>query len=220
MKYIKHIFVGQLLVFLFFFQVNAQPEIGILVGLSNNKLTGDPPPTGAFQYKMGFQAAVHIDFELSDYVRLSFQPGIRSGGAKVAFKDPDLEEFKDSLKVNVALISIPLLVKITSLSEKVYFTGGIALELPSKVQVDNGQDKLDISDELKKYNITADFGLGFKIPIKSTTGYIELRYIQGLVNISENLDEDLAYLPRTKSTAIQLLFGWQVPIKKINNYEK
>ena len=214
MRYIKHLFITLLLVFLFFFQVTAQHEIGLLVGLSNNKLTGDPPPRGAFRYKMGFQAAVHIDFELSDYVRLSFQPGIRSGGAKVAFKDPDLEEFKDSLKVNVALISFPLFLKITSLSEKVYFIGGFTFEIPSKIKADNGDEKIDISDELKKYNISANFGLGFKIPVKSTTGYIELRYIQGLVNVSENLDEDLAYLPRTKSTAMQLLFGWQLPIKK------
>jgi hypothetical protein len=192
----------------------AQPEIGVLVGLNNSKLVGDSPPGGAYKYKMGFLGSVYIDFKLSDYVRLSFQPGFKTGGAKVAFKDPDLEEYKDSLKIHVTNLCLPLFVKITSMNEKVYFIGGFSADFPSSVMADNGVEKIDISNELFKVNVTAQFGLGYRIPIQSTSLNIELRYLQGLVNLSDNKDEEAAYLPRVKSSSMQLLVGWQFPITK------
>ncbi len=202
------------MIFLFYSQAMAQPEIGVLVGLNNSKLVGDSPPGGAYKYMMGFHGSVYIDFKLSDYVRLSFQPGFKTGGAMVAFKDPDLEEYKDSLKIHVANLCLPLFVKITSMNEKVYFMGGFSADFPSRVMADNGVEKIDISNELFKVNVTAQFGLGYRIPIQSTSLNIELRYLQGLVNLSDNKDEEAAYLPRIKSSSMQLLVGWQFPITK------
>ncbi len=216
MKRIKHFFLGLLVMFLFFIQVNAQPEIGLVMGLNNNKFTGDSPLNGKYKSNLGFLVSIHIDFKLSDYVRLSFQPGLRSGGGKVAFANPDEQKYKDSLKINATILTLPLVLKITSLSERVYFLGGFSVDFPSKIQADNEMEKVDISDELKKFNISAQFGLGYRIPIQSTVGYIELRYLQGLVNITDRLEDDEAYLPRVKTTATQLLIGWQIPLTKNN----
>jgi hypothetical protein len=163
---------------------------------------------------MGFLGSIHLDFRLSDYVRLSIQPGFRTGGANLAFKDPDLEEYRDSLKINTVNLTLPVLIKITSLSERVYFLGGFSVDFPSKIKADNGKEKIDITDELAKANITAQFGLGYRIPIQSTSLYIELRYVQGLVNLSDRRDEEEVYLPRVKTSAMQLLVGWQFPSRK------
>lgn len=100
------------------------------------------------------------------------------------------------------------------MSEKLYFTGGLSADFPSRVKADNGEEKIDISNELTKVNLTAQFGLGYRIPIQSNIIFIELRYLQGLVNLSNNRDDPEAYLPRVKSSSTQLLFGWQFPIRK------
>ena len=215
MKFIKCLFFWVMFL-LPFSQGIAQPEIGFLVGLNNSKLTGDGPPGGAYKYKMGILSSVYVDFRLSDYVRLSFQPGIRTGGAKIAFKDPVLEEYRDSLKIHVMSICLPLLVKITAINEKVYFIGGFSLDIASRGKADNGVEKIDISNELHKINVTAQFGLGYRIPIQSTSLNIELRYLQGLVNLSDRKEEEAAYLPRVKSSAMQLAVCWQFPITKKN----
>jgi len=214
MKYLKYFIVWIILFSCFIFQVTAQPEIGLFIGLNNSKFTGDGPPGGAYRYRRGFLGSIHMDFRLSDHVKLSVQPGFRTGGATVAFKDPDLEEYRDSLKINTFILTLPLLIKVTSMSEKVYFTGGFTIDFPSSIKADNGEDKIDITDELFKVNVTAQFGLGYRIPVKATTLYIELRYLQGLVNLSDRRDEEEAYLPRVKSSAMQLVIGWQLPIRK------
>lgn len=213
MRFIRSIFLS----FIFFLvqaQVMSQPEVGLYVGLNNSKLVGDGPPGGSYKYNRGFLGFVNVDFRLSDYVKLSIQPGIRTGGANVAFRDPVLEAYKDSLKIHTLSICLPLFVKITSLNEKVYFIGGFSADLPSRIRADNGVEKIDISDELSKINLTAQFGLGYHIPIHTTSLNIELRYLQGLVNLSNNKDDEEAYLPRVKTSAMQLIVGWQFPIRK------
>lgn len=206
--------IAGVMILLLYSQGMSQPEIGIFVGLNNSKLVGDGPPGGLYKYNRGFIGFLNVDFRISDEVKLSIQPGIRTGGANVAFKDPVLEAYKDSLKIHTLNLCLPLIVKITALNEKIYFIGGFSADFPSRIIADNGVEKIDISNELSKVNLTAQFGLAYRIPIQTTSLNIELRYLQGLVNLSNNRDEEEAYLPRVKSSAIQLLVGWQLPIRK------
>lgn len=192
--------------------VTAQPEIGINVGYNNSKLVGDRPFKSAYRYTKGFLASVQVNLKLSDYVRLSFEPGIKSAGAILAFEDSVLQEYKDSITISNISAIIPVLLKITSLSEKVYFTGGLSLGFPGKIYADNGTEKIDISSEITKINLAAVFGIGYRIPVKSTTLNIELRIEQGLLNISNNLDDSSSYIPRVKSKALQLIIGWYLPV--------
>jgi hypothetical protein len=207
-------FLTGVLILLFFSRGISQPEIGLAVGLNNSKLVGDGPPGGSYKYNRGFIGFVNVDFRLSDYVKLSIQPGIRTGGATVAFRDPVLEEYRDSLKIHVLNLCLPLFLKITSFNERVYFMGGFSADFPSRIVADNGVEKIDISNELSKLNVTAQFGLGYRIPILRTVLNIELRYLQGLVNLSDHREDEEAYLPRVKSSAMQLIVGWQFPIGK------
>jgi hypothetical protein len=207
-------FFAGVMIFLMYSPSVAQPEVGLFVGLNNSKLVGDGPSRGSFKYTRGFLGAVHIDFKLSENTSLSFQPGFRTGGAKIAFEDTVLQESRDSLKINLLSFNLPLLVKITSMNKRVYFAGGFSFDLSVGAKADNGEEKIDILNEIHKMNLNAQFALGYRIPIRSTTAFIELRYLQGLVNLSDQRNQDDAYLPRVKSSAMQLIFGWQFPIRK------
>jgi hypothetical protein len=213
MRFFRSIFLG-LFLFLVYLPGVSQPDVGLYVGLSNSKLVGDGPSLGSFKYTRGFIGSAHIDFKLSESVRFSLQPGFKTGGAKVAFADTISQETRDSLKINLLTFSLPLMLKVTSFNEKVYFAGGFSVDFPVSAKVDNGVEKIDISTEINKINVNALFALGYRIPVHSTVAYIELRYLQGLVNLSNRLNEEDAYLPRVKTSAIQLLFGWQFPIRE------
>jgi len=215
MRFIRSIFLGVIL-FLVYSPGISQPEVGLYVGVSNSKLVGDGPSLGSYKYTRGFLGSAHIDFRLSESVRLSFQPGFKTGGAKVAFKDTISQEMRDSLKIHLLTLSLPLVLKITSLNEKVYFAGGFSVDFPISAKADNGEEKIDISHEINRVNVNALFALGYRIPIHSTVAYLELRYLQGLVNLSDHRKQEDAYLPRVKTSAMQLIFGWQFPIRKNN----
>lgn len=212
MRFFQAYFLGFILL-LVYSPVMSQPEAGLYVGISNSKLVGDGPSLGSFKYTRGILVSSHIDFKLSENVSLSLQPGFKTGGAKVAFRDTISQEIRDSLKINILAFSLPLLLKISSFNEKVYFAGGFAFDIPVSAKADNGDEKIDISNEINSLNVNAVFTLGYRIPVHSTNAYLELRYLQGLVNLSDQRNQVDAYLPRVKTSAIQLLFGWQFPVR-------
>ena len=214
MNSVKVLFFGTLISLFLITNVTAQPEVGVLFGPNNSKLTGDGPPNGSYKYLLGYVFSLQTDFRLAENVKLSFQPGIRVGGAKVAFKDLDLEEYRDSLTIRTTSLIFPLFVKINSKSDRLYFFGGFSLDFPIRIRADNGVNKIDISDEINKMNLNAYFGIGYAIPLRTSRVFIELRYFQGLVNLSNQKDEDEAYLPRVKTSGMNLVLGWQLPLRK------
>jgi hypothetical protein len=214
MRFFQTCFLGVIL-FLAYSPGISQPEVGLYVGINNSKLVGDGPSLGSFKYIRGFLGSAHIDFELSENVSLSLQPGFKTGGAKLAFKDTISQQTRDSLKINLLTFSLPLLLKINSFNERVYFAGGFTVDFSVSAKADNGVEKIDVSDEINKLNLNALFAIGYRIPVHTTDAYLELRYLQGLVNLSDQRNQEDAYLPRVKTSAIQLLFGLQFPIRKI-----
>ncbi len=57
------------------------------------------------------------------------------------------------------------------------------------------------------------FGAGYKIPIGYPTLFVELRYSQGLVNLTDEVVQD-NMIPRVKTAGIKFLVGVEIPLKK------
>lgn len=193
---------------------HAQPEIGVYAGLSSTNLKGDKPPDSKYMSKTGVIIGINFDIPLGEHVFLSLQPGYATGGTRVAFVDSDTHEYEDSVTIKLSNFVLPVLFKITSLSPRVYFIGGFDFLFPMNSTAEIGDVSKDISEEVNNLQVSMVFGLGYKVPLKKSDLYFEFRYEQGLVNISEAPDPDLSYIPRVKPTALRLIAGWQIPIKK------
>jgi hypothetical protein len=198
------------------FQTNAfsQVELGMVVGLDNSKLSGDKFENTKYKPKTGFILGITIDAHINDIISLSFQPGIVSSGSRIQVPDTIQDEYKDSVTVSIRYFRLPVYVKIQSKSKRLYFYSGLGFGYGLSLKADNEIEEVDISDELKKFNLSLDFGLGYKIPIKKSGLYFELRYSQGLLNVA-NPDPDEDYnVPRVKLAGIKILTGFQIPISK------
>ena len=92
--------------------------------------------------------------------------------------------------------------------------GGFDFLFPTKSTAEIGDESFDLSEDVNNLQISIVFGLGYRVPLKRSKLYFELRYEQGLVNITDVPNPVTSYIPRVKPVAIQLLVGWQIPFKK------
>ncbi len=192
-----------------------QVELGLYAGLDNGRLSGDKLVNTKYATKTGFLVGLSVDVHFNDIISLSFQPGITKTGGKIQVPDTIENEYKDSVSVSVSYFLLPIFVKIQSKSKRLYFSGGLEFGYGLSLKADNAVEEIDITDELNKWNVSAAFGIGYRIPIKRSGLYFELRYVQGLINLAEPAEDD--YLPRVKLSGLKLLTGFQIPVSKRKN---
>jgi hypothetical protein len=199
-------------------QINtlAQVELGVLAGLDNGRLSGDKFSNTNYKPSSGFIIGLSIDVPINDLIFLSFQPGYLSTGSRIQIPDSIRNEWKDSVTVNVKYLTFNLLVKIQSKSKRLYFSSGLEFGYGLSLNAANELEEIDITAELNSWNISAVFGIGYKIPIKRSGLYFELRYAQGLVNMTKADPAEEDYIPRVKLSGLKIVTGFQIPVSKRN----
>jgi hypothetical protein len=74
--------------------------------------------------------------------------------------------------------------------------------------------------DVEKYNIYAQFGAGFIIPVGKPFSSFELRYSHGLVDFNRYLvQQGTSDLPRIKLTNINFVVGLQIPLGSSDVYQ-
>ena len=194
----------------------AQVELGVLAGLDNGRLTGDKYPQTKYKPKTGFIIGLSIDPQINETISLSIQPGYISTGSKIQVPDTIQNQWKDSVTFSVDYLILDVFVKIQSKSKRLYFSSGLEFGYGLSLKAANDLEEVDITDELNKWNIAAVFGIGYKIPIKRSGLYFELRYAQGLVNMTKADPAEDDYIPRVKLSGLKIVTGFQIPISKRN----
>ncbi len=195
---------------------SAQLELGILAGIDNARLTGDKFVNTQYKPTTGFIIGLSADIPFNDIVSMSIQPGYISTGSKLQVPDTIRNEWKDSLTFGVEYMILNIYVKIQSKAKRLYFLSGLGFGYGLSLTAENELEEVDITSELNKWNMAAVFGIGYKIPIKRSGLYFELRYAQGLVNIAKPDPEEDYYIPRVKLSGLSLVIGFQIPVTKRN----
>lgn len=190
---------------------SAQVHLGVYGGLNSANLSGDKPSDWNYLSNSGVMAGVAGEINLTQDVRISFQPGFLHKGTKVGVDVPGERDPKDSLSVQLNCLSMPILVKIIHDNEKVFLTGGFELSFLQKASHKEiaGSKENDLTDKFSSMDIAALFGLGFNIAIKKAVLTLELRYSQGLINVSqfESRDPEKYLPPEFKTKGLQFLAG-------------
>ena len=85
--------------------------------------------------------------------------------------------------------------------------------LDSYIKYKEGEEKEDLTADVSELNLAIAFGAGLRIPLKFGRIFIELRYSQGLVNLT---DEPIykSEIPRVKTSDIRILAGYELPLSK------
>jgi hypothetical protein len=189
--------------------------LGAFGGLNSSKLSGDAPGDAFYSRLMGGNFGALIDLKLSESIYLSLQPSFSQEGTKVSYALRGVEEPVDSVKIRLNYFSLPLLVKITSTNQRFYALSGIETAVLLNASAIIEEDSEEIS-EVSQFNIAVHFGAGIRIPVGYPTIFVELRYSQGLVNLTdEALNTNI--IPRVKTSGYKILVGVEFPLGKAKN---
>ena len=195
------------------FLVFSQSYVGVFAGLNSSKLNGDTPNKGKFNGFMGANVGAYIDLKLGKSIFISLQPSYSQEGTKISYTVPKLDEPVDSITIRLNYFSFPLLLKVTSTNKRFYAIGGFETGLLVDSYVSSNDTKEDIKTDVAKWNVAMHFGAGIKIPVGFPRLFVELRYTQGLINLTDEPIEK-SYVPRVKTAGFKILFGIEIPLKK------
>ena len=212
-KTIIPIFIVPLLFFSIF--CVGQVTLGAFGGLNSSKLSGDVTSNGSYKSLMGGNFGAIIDVKLSEDLNLSLQPSYSQEGTRVFYTVKGLDEPVDSVKIRLNYFSLPLILKITSTNERFYALSGIETAMLLNASTIIGEEEGELPD-VSQWNIAVHFGAGIRIPVGYPSIFVELRYSQGLVNLTdEPLNTNI--IPRVKTTGFKILAGVEFPLGKAKN---
>jgi len=193
--------------------LSAQSYVGAFAGLNNSKLIGDAPHNASYKSLMGANVGAFADIKLGKSLWLSLQPSYSQEGTKVEYTVKGVEEPVDSLHVRLNYFSLPLLLKVSTAKGRFYAIGGVeAAYLMSKSMTSHDVEQ-DMEIDIKDFNVAMHFGAGLHIPIGFPRLFVEVRYTQGLVNLTDDQTENNP-LPRVKTTGFKVFAGIEIPLKK------
>ncbi len=187
-------------------------SVGILAGTDLSTLSGDAQKDVSYGMKPGYMFGVSVEFNFTEDVKLLFQPILSTRFTRGLY-DTGEKELVDSMRTKFEYLRFPLLAKINAFNGVTYFLSGLDLgyllssSLYDKEKI-NGER--DILGYLNRFDLAAIFGVGVNFRIASNFLYLELRYEQSLLNLS-NTDtvSSTGYLPtRFRLGGFQLLTGF------------
>jgi hypothetical protein len=201
--------------FLFSVTVSGQTSLGFFAGLNSGKLKGDAPIKASYHSSIGFNGGVYLDVQLSKLVTLSFQPTFSQEGTKVFYSIPWEKEPVDSLRIRLNYIAIPILVKVSSLNQRFYALAGVETGFLLNGFAEGGDEKVSLTDEISKFNLSIVFGAGLRFQLKFGRIFLELRYAQSIIDLTDE-PYDQSYVPRIKTAGIRFNVGYELPLSKRN----
>jgi hypothetical protein len=117
------------------------------------------------------------------------------------------------MAIRLNYFSLPLLLKVSSTNKRFYALGGLEAGLLIDSFVTSNDIKEDLKVDVSEFNIAMHFGAGYRIPIGYPRLFVELRYAQGLINLTDEPVED-NIIPRVKTNGLKVLVGIEIPLKK------
>jgi Outer membrane protein beta-barrel domain len=192
---------------------------GALLGVGRQSISGDAPPNTSYGARGGLIAGVQGEISLTPDIALSVQPSFAQRRTTLTSVEDVTGE--NALDLNLDYVSVPVLLKFEIAGGRTYFAGGVDVGfLKSAHLTGNGVDD-DIKDRFHSTDVGALFGFGVLFPVGKPRLTTELRYVQGLVNLSGGFassDVDgstTSSLPdRFHSGGLELVAGILFPLGK------
>ncbi|MBE0571049.1 MAG: PorT family protein [Ignavibacteriaceae bacterium] len=191
----------------------AQVQMSVWGGVNQTSFGGNPPEDAGYGDIRGLAVGANLDFQPTEDFVISLEPTFEQKGSTI---DIHLEEGREDttlkFKVKQNYFGLGLMFKINAGN---FFVGsGISAKLLSSATLEFESEETDVKDAFINYDALAFFNIGYKIPIGGPSLFIELRYIQGLINIrSEESESDTEiYLSNFKTTGLRLSTGIMIPL--------
>jgi hypothetical protein len=191
----------------------AQFDASIWAGVNSSSFGGNPPKDANYESIYGLAFGGNFDYHFTEEVVIALEPSFEQSGSDIVFgSEEKLLDTVITYSVKQNYFGLGLLFKINT--ERFYVGAGLNFQLLSSANLEHESTNMDIKDKFLDYNIISFFNVGYKIPLGSPTLFIELRYLQGLVNIYSGEAEynSEIYIANFKSTGLRLSTGIMFPL--------
>jgi hypothetical protein len=191
----------------------AQFDASIWAGVNSSSFGGNPPKDANYESIYGLAFGGNFDYHFTEEVVIALEPSFEQSGSDIVFgSEEKLLDTVITYSVKQNYFGLGLLFKINT--ERFYVGAGLNFQLLSSANLEHESTNMDIKDKFLDYNIISFFNVGYKIPLGSPTLFIELRYLQGLVNIYSGYKEYNSdkYIANFKSTGLRLSTGIMFPL--------
>lgn len=184
----------------------AQLHVGASVGGYKVNLSGDKPKDATYRGLTTVVGSAILEYGFTADIRVSVQPGFERKGTTIAFDVPGTEdEIRDSVSIDLNYISLPILARVVTDGGRWFVTGGPIMGFLSEAKgtyADDGRE-VDLSTSFQSHDLGLVFGVGHFFPVGALDLFLEVRFVQGLVNVSDLENSDF----RIRNGGQQLLFG-------------
>jgi hypothetical protein len=109
-------------------------------------------------------------------------------------------------------VSVPVLVKFAKAGGRTYVAGGVTVDFLTAA----GASGRDVTSAYNSTGLGAVLGFGVVFPAGRTRFTTELRYIQGITNMTPGTAAEAAgaLAPRLHSSGLELIVGTLLPVGK------
>lgn len=189
-------------------EVNAA-AVGGQLGVDRAGIEGDTPPNSQYTDRFGLVAGIQGEIGFAQDLSLSLQPSFVQKKSGVLIAPSTRGGSTTELDLTFDYISVPVVVKFAKAGGRTYVAGGITVDfLTAATLSGQGSDR----DVMSAYNSTgfgAVLGFGVVFPAGHTRLTTELRYVQGIANMTTGSAAEAAgaLAPRLHSSGWELIVG-------------
>jgi hypothetical protein len=194
---------------------SGQSYLGAFAGANTSRLTGDSPSNAKYKGLWGVNTGLYLDIKLSKMIWLSLQPSYSQEGTRIEYSVKGKIQPVDSIHIRLNYFALPVLLKISSTNGRFYAIGGIETSALLDHSLKSHDQELEEDINVTDWNLAIHFGAGIRIPIGYPRLFIELRYTQGFIDLTDEPVEN-SYVPRVKTIGFKALAGIEIPLTRNN----
>jgi hypothetical protein len=208
-------FMAKLLlsIFLFVSPLLGQWEVGPILYVNSSSFGGLSPSEGSYENRTGLGFGVHFAYNLNDAVAFYFEPGYQQHGALLVIEDNLKLDSTRTYDMNVNYLALPLGARIFAMDSKFFAAAGLQIGIPLNSHIIYPDGERENVAGLDYVDVGALFGLGYQLSIYDNPLDLEIRYLQGFVNVNARTIalKDGIEIPPFKSTGfiIRLNYNWR-----------
>ena len=183
--------------------------VGVQLGVDRSGIDGDTPPNTQYTDKYGLLAGVQGEIGLARDLSLSLQPSFVQKKSGLLIAPSTRGANTTELELSFDYVSVPLLVKFAKAGGRTYVAGGVSVDFLTAATLAGQGSNRDVKSAYNSTGFGAVLGFGVVFPVGSTRLTTELRYVQGIANMTTGATAEAAgaLAPRLHSAGWELIVG-------------
>lgn len=188
--------------------------VGAQLGLDRSGVDGDTPPNSQYTDKVGLVAGIQGEFGFARDLSLSLQPSFVQKKTGVLVASSTRGASATEFDLSFDYVTVPVVVKFEMASGRTYVAGGVTVDFLTAATLSGQGSDRDVTSAYHSTGFGAVLGFGAVFPVGRTRLTTELRFVQGIANMTTGAAAAAAgaLAPRLHANGWELIVGDLLPV--------